>query len=127
MLRESLFDTAALSQQILAESMKQWRDKEIGWRFDETRRFTVLYNGRTSEEAVAEVRYEPVFGFSPKRVRTTVRLYMRPINDPADLLPESGITLLENGQPFGNEGSWKHNETMYVDNETMEVEYFLED
>ncbi len=94
--------------QRLAEASKRIAEDCLGWHYDEVRQLALGRDGVVSSERPAEVKNEPVLGFGPKRVRSTVRLQVDLDQDPEHLLDASdGLSLYEGGQLFGDERAWK--------------------
>ncbi len=90
----------------LSRWSKELADRALGWSFDDVKRLTVRYGG-TNLETLAEVKFlPPPFGFALPRLRAVVRIRFD-LDEVKELPPESGCSLYENGQPFGEEGAWR--------------------
>jgi hypothetical protein len=101
----------------LAEVSKRIADESLGWHYDEVRQLALGRDGVVSSARPAEVRNEPVMGFSPKRVRSTVRLQVDLDQDPEHVLVATdGLSLYEGEQLFGDERAWRVTRAFAKDN-----------
>jgi hypothetical protein len=93
----------------LARWSKNMDDKAMGWVFEEVRTLTVRRGCASSLPLNAEIHNEPVFGFNPQRIRTTVKVTIDLDAGNIDWLTEKGgaYTLYEEDRLLGTEGGWK--------------------
>ena len=92
----------------LAHSFKKQGDERMGWSYDEEKTLTVRRGAATSGPLHAEVRREPIFGFSRQRTRITVRLRIDVDKDDLQwLAADEGLSLYEGDGLFGPEQGWK--------------------
>jgi hypothetical protein len=109
----------------LTEMQKEFHDEEVGWTFNEVKKVRIVFGTQTIEDAYAEIRQKPVFGFRPHGTRAEARIRLPFPQDPAQLLPKEGISLFFEGRPFGDEGSWRI-QFMDLDREEKKVDYWLD-
>jgi len=88
------------------QSMKESDDEKEGWVFEEVKPVQVRFGNYTSAIIKAEVHREPQMGFR-RPERTTVKVGIPLVSfGQAGFRRGSKVTLLENGQPVGQENGW---------------------
>ncbi len=83
----------------------------MDWKCEETAKLRMGYVGAAGKPVVtptfhAEIRRVPQMGFSPRRHRTEVRLWVNQAELP-DQFPERGITLYDGDRLFGVKDGWR--------------------
>ena len=90
----------------MGQSMKERDDEKEGWVFEEVKPVQVRFGNYTSAIGNAEVHKEPQMGFR-RLDRVTVKFAIPLVNfGQAGFKAGSKVTLLENGQPVGQENGW---------------------
>ncbi|MBY0526152.1 MAG: uL15 family ribosomal protein [Gemmataceae bacterium] len=102
------------------------------WKCDETAKLRLAYVGTKGTPVVsgtfhAEIRRFPVMGFSPKRQRMEVRIWVN-LDELPDKLPDQGISLYDGDRLLGSKDGWRIDHSKGVRTEKdSEVVIWLDD